>query len=115
MDRGTKGQTKKLLVEFKKYHLNEWPSINPPLELTERLEEFEDVRRTLKPKLCLSLPFENKKLDHQLSSLISEDLKITTRELKISNLKDNTLRLIRVTILKEANIESVSIVILLTI
>ncbi|GFV28445.1 retrovirus-related Pol polyprotein from transposon 17.6 [Trichonephila clavipes] len=36
--------------EFKERHLDEWPSINCPVELAERLEEFEDVRRTLKQK-----------------------------------------------------------------
>ncbi|GFX89700.1 uncharacterized protein TNCV_3711321 [Trichonephila clavipes] len=41
---------KRALVEFKERHLDEWPSINCPIELAERLEEFEDVRRTLKKK-----------------------------------------------------------------
>ncbi|GFT00056.1 peptidase A2 domain-containing protein [Trichonephila clavipes] len=41
---------KRAPVEFKERHLDEWPSINCPVELTERLEEFEDVRRTLKQK-----------------------------------------------------------------
>ncbi|GFW57232.1 transposon Ty3-G Gag-Pol polyprotein [Trichonephila clavipes] len=41
---------KRALVEFKERHLDEWPSINGPVELAERLEEFEDVRRTLKQK-----------------------------------------------------------------
>ncbi|GFY20710.1 transposon Ty3-G Gag-Pol polyprotein [Trichonephila clavipes] len=30
-------------VEFKERHLDEWPSINCPVELAERLKEFEDV------------------------------------------------------------------------
>ncbi|GFV87516.1 transposon Ty3-G Gag-Pol polyprotein [Trichonephila clavipes] len=38
---------KRVPVEFKERHLDEWPSINCPVELAERLEEFEDVRRTL--------------------------------------------------------------------
>ncbi|GFW10669.1 hypothetical protein TNCV_4917881 [Trichonephila clavipes] len=37
-------------VKFKERHLDEWPSIKCPVELAERLEEFEDVRRTLKQK-----------------------------------------------------------------
>ncbi|GFU49009.1 transposon Ty3-I Gag-Pol polyprotein [Trichonephila clavipes] len=41
---------KRAPVEFKERHLEEWPSINCPVELAERLEEFEDVRRTLKQK-----------------------------------------------------------------
>ncbi|GFX35296.1 transposon Tf2-6 polyprotein [Trichonephila clavipes] len=41
---------KRAPVEFKERHLDEWPSINCPVELAERLEEFEDVRRTLKQK-----------------------------------------------------------------
>ncbi|GFW18022.1 transposon Ty3-G Gag-Pol polyprotein [Trichonephila clavipes] len=37
-------QMKKIApVEFKERHLDEWPSINCPVELAERLEEFEDV------------------------------------------------------------------------
>ncbi|GFS93407.1 presequence protease, mitochondrial [Trichonephila clavipes] len=41
---------KRAPVEFKECHLDEWPSINCPVELAERLEEFEDIRRTLKQK-----------------------------------------------------------------
>ncbi|GFW08598.1 uncharacterized protein TNCV_2776191 [Trichonephila clavipes] len=41
---------KRAPVEFKVRHLDEWSSINCPVELAERLEEFEDVRRTLKQK-----------------------------------------------------------------
>ncbi|GFW04270.1 transposon Tf2-6 polyprotein [Trichonephila clavipes] len=41
---------KRAPVEFMERHLDEWPSINCPVELAERLEEFEDVRRTLKQK-----------------------------------------------------------------
>ncbi|GFY05225.1 transposon Ty3-I Gag-Pol polyprotein [Trichonephila clavipes] len=41
---------KRASVEFKERHLDEWPSINYPVALAERLEEFEDVRRTLKQK-----------------------------------------------------------------
>ncbi|GFX95722.1 retrovirus-related Pol polyprotein from transposon 17.6 [Trichonephila clavipes] len=41
---------KRAPVEFKERHLDEWPSINCPVELAERLEEFEDVCRTLKQK-----------------------------------------------------------------
>ncbi|GFS72815.1 uncharacterized protein TNCV_4628661 [Trichonephila clavipes] len=41
---------KRAHVEFKERHLDEWPSINCPVELAERLKEFKDVRRTLKQK-----------------------------------------------------------------
>ncbi|GFX43153.1 hypothetical protein TNCV_2711971 [Trichonephila clavipes] len=41
---------KRAPVEFKERHLDEWPSIKCPVELAERLEEFEDVRRTLNKK-----------------------------------------------------------------
>ncbi|GFX75594.1 uncharacterized protein TNCV_4715001 [Trichonephila clavipes] len=34
---------KRAPVEFKERHLDEWPSINCPVELAERLEEFEDL------------------------------------------------------------------------
>ncbi|GFX95443.1 hypothetical protein TNCV_3684951 [Trichonephila clavipes] len=45
--RGKKEQKRR---SFKERHLDEWPSINGPVELGESLEEFEDVRRTLKQK-----------------------------------------------------------------
>ncbi|GFT97513.1 uncharacterized protein TNCV_386841 [Trichonephila clavipes] len=41
---------KRAPVEFKVRRLDEWSSINSPVELAERLDEFEDVRRTLKQK-----------------------------------------------------------------
>ncbi|GFY14541.1 hypothetical protein TNCV_4827451 [Trichonephila clavipes] len=41
---------KRAPVEFKERPLDEWPSINCPVEFAERLEEFEYVRRTLKQK-----------------------------------------------------------------
>ncbi|GFX65435.1 peptidase A2 domain-containing protein [Trichonephila clavipes] len=41
---------KRAHVEFKERHLDDWPSINCPVELAEKLEEFEDVRRRLKQK-----------------------------------------------------------------
>ncbi|GFY51860.1 hypothetical protein TNIN_439561 [Trichonephila inaurata madagascariensis] len=41
---------KRAPVEFKERHLDEWPSFNCSVELAERLEEFEDIRRTLKQK-----------------------------------------------------------------
>ncbi|GFW81319.1 uncharacterized protein TNCV_376671 [Trichonephila clavipes] len=42
---------KRAPIEFKERHLDEWPCINCPVELSERFEEFEDVRRTLKQKI----------------------------------------------------------------
>ncbi|GFU69910.1 uncharacterized protein TNCV_2470131 [Trichonephila clavipes] len=41
---------KRAPVEFKERDLDEWPSINRTVELAERLEKFEDVRRTLTQK-----------------------------------------------------------------
>ncbi|GFW42612.1 uncharacterized protein TNCV_4258051 [Trichonephila clavipes] len=41
---------KRTPVEFKERHLDKWLSINCPVELSKRLEELEDVRRTLKQK-----------------------------------------------------------------
>ncbi|GFX99441.1 retrovirus-related Pol polyprotein from transposon gypsy [Trichonephila clavipes] len=38
---------KRTPVEFNERHLDEWPSINCPVELAERLEEFEDVRANI--------------------------------------------------------------------
>ncbi|GBN86244.1 hypothetical protein AVEN_59000-1 [Araneus ventricosus] len=37
-------------IEFKEHFLDEWSNIISPNELAEKLEEFEDVRKTLKPK-----------------------------------------------------------------
>ncbi|GFW58862.1 transposon Tf2-6 polyprotein [Trichonephila clavipes] len=47
---------KRAPVEFKERHLDEWPSINSPVELAERLEELEDARRTLKQKTHTLMP-----------------------------------------------------------
>ncbi|GFS52819.1 retrovirus-related Pol polyprotein from transposon 17.6 [Trichonephila clavipes] len=47
---------KRAPVEFKERHLNEWSSISCPVELAKRLEEFEDVRRTLKQKTHTLMP-----------------------------------------------------------
>ncbi|GFT89024.1 retrovirus-related Pol polyprotein from transposon 17.6 [Trichonephila clavipes] len=47
---------KRAPVEFKERHQDEWPSINCPVELAERLEEFEDVCRTLKQKTHILTP-----------------------------------------------------------
>ncbi|GFU59132.1 uncharacterized protein TNCV_4078881 [Trichonephila clavipes] len=41
---------KRAPVELKERHLDEWPRINCLVELAERLEEVEDVRRTLNQK-----------------------------------------------------------------
>ncbi|GBN42585.1 hypothetical protein AVEN_131505-1 [Araneus ventricosus] len=41
---------KRATFKFKEYFLDEWPNINSPCELAEKLEEFEDVRKTLKPE-----------------------------------------------------------------
>ncbi|GFX35327.1 hypothetical protein TNCV_101341 [Trichonephila clavipes] len=47
---------KRAPVELKERHLDEWPSIKCPVELAERLEEFEDIRRTLKQKTLTLTP-----------------------------------------------------------
>ncbi|GFX09017.1 retrovirus-related Pol polyprotein from transposon 17.6 [Trichonephila clavipes] len=47
---------KRAPVEFKERHLDEWPSIKCSVELAERLEEFEDVRRSLKQKIHTLTP-----------------------------------------------------------
>ncbi|GFT41606.1 transposon Ty3-G Gag-Pol polyprotein [Trichonephila clavipes] len=39
--------TKRAPVEFNERHLDEWPSINCPVKLAERLEEFKDVRNEI--------------------------------------------------------------------
>ncbi|GFW21979.1 uncharacterized protein TNCV_4822611 [Trichonephila clavipes] len=44
--------------EFKEYYLDEWANMNSPVQLAEKLEEFEDFKRTLKQKS--SRPFVKK-------------------------------------------------------
>ncbi|GFW70623.1 transposon Tf2-9 polyprotein [Trichonephila clavipes] len=41
---------RKTLFEFKEYYLDEWANMNSPVQLAEKLEEFEDFKRTLKQK-----------------------------------------------------------------
>ncbi|GFY03970.1 uncharacterized protein TNCV_1197491 [Trichonephila clavipes] len=37
---------RKTLFEFKEYYLDEWANMNSPVELAEKIEEFEDFKRT---------------------------------------------------------------------
>ncbi|GFU90996.1 uncharacterized protein TNCV_4923271 [Trichonephila clavipes] len=41
---------RKTPFEFQEYYLNEWANMNSPVQLAEKLEEFEDFKRTLKQK-----------------------------------------------------------------
>ncbi|GFW82098.1 uncharacterized protein TNCV_1170071 [Trichonephila clavipes] len=49
---------RKTAFEFKEYYLDEWANMNSPVQLAEKLEEFEDFKRTLKQKS--SSPFVKK-------------------------------------------------------
>ncbi|GFT05204.1 uncharacterized protein TNCV_122611 [Trichonephila clavipes] len=49
---------RKTPFEFKEYYLDEWANMNSPIQLAEKLEEFEDFKRTLKQKS--SSPFVKK-------------------------------------------------------
>ncbi|GFV09255.1 uncharacterized protein TNCV_1868631 [Trichonephila clavipes] len=49
---------RKTPFEFKEYYLDEWSNMNSPVQLAEKLEEFEDFKRTLKQKS--SSPFVKK-------------------------------------------------------
>ncbi|GFX35571.1 transposon Ty3-I Gag-Pol polyprotein [Trichonephila clavipes] len=49
---------RKTPFEFKEYYLDEWANMNSPVRLAEKLEEFEDFKRTLKQKS--SNPFVKK-------------------------------------------------------
>ncbi|GFT16685.1 transposon Tf2-6 polyprotein [Trichonephila clavipes] len=49
---------RKTPFEFKEYYLDEWANMNSPVQLAEKIEEFEDFKRTLKQKS--SSPFEKK-------------------------------------------------------
>ncbi|GFW21501.1 uncharacterized protein TNCV_1533241 [Trichonephila clavipes] len=55
---------RKTPFEFKEYYLDEWANMNSPVQLAEKLEEFEDFKRTLEQKS--SSPFvKNKNSDSQ--------------------------------------------------
>ncbi|GFX69913.1 retrovirus-related Pol polyprotein from transposon 17.6 [Trichonephila clavipes] len=41
---------RKTPFEFKEYYLDKWANMNSPFQLAEKLEEFEDFKRTLKQK-----------------------------------------------------------------
>ncbi|GFX03111.1 retrovirus-related Pol polyprotein from transposon 17.6 [Trichonephila clavipes] len=49
---------RKTPFEFKEYYLDEWANMNSSVQLAEKLEEFEDFKRTLKQKS--SSPFAKK-------------------------------------------------------
>ncbi|GFT21986.1 peptidase A2 domain-containing protein [Trichonephila clavipes] len=49
---------RKTPFEFKEYYLDEWANMNSPVQLAEKLEEFEGFKRTLKQKS--SSPFVKK-------------------------------------------------------
>ncbi|GFV58144.1 uncharacterized protein TNCV_687511 [Trichonephila clavipes] len=49
---------RKTPFEFKEYYLDEWANMNSPVQIAEKLEEFEDFKRTLKQKS--SSPFVKK-------------------------------------------------------
>ncbi|GFX45646.1 uncharacterized protein TNCV_176391 [Trichonephila clavipes] len=49
---------RKTPFEFKEYYLDEWANMNCPVQLAEKLEEFEDFKRTLEQKS--SSPFVKK-------------------------------------------------------
>ncbi|GFX71159.1 uncharacterized protein TNCV_3649241 [Trichonephila clavipes] len=49
---------RKTPFEFKEYYLDEWANMNSPVQLAEKLEDFEDFKRTLKQKS--SSPFVKK-------------------------------------------------------
>ncbi|GFW04592.1 uncharacterized protein TNCV_2226101 [Trichonephila clavipes] len=48
----------KTSFKFKEYYLDEWANMNSPVQLAEKLEEFEDFKRTLKQRS--SSPFVKK-------------------------------------------------------
>ncbi|GBM88082.1 Retrovirus-related Pol polyprotein from transposon 17.6 [Araneus ventricosus] len=41
---------KKAPYDLREHFLDEWSTINSPIELTKKFEDYEDVRRTIKPK-----------------------------------------------------------------
>nr|XP_042903670.1 uncharacterized protein LOC122270429 [Parasteatoda tepidariorum] len=53
---------KRVPQEFKEYYLDEWSNITSPVELAGKLEEFDDVRKTIKSKDSRSIPTKPKVL-----------------------------------------------------
>ncbi|GFT68235.1 hypothetical protein TNCV_1420151 [Trichonephila clavipes] len=49
---------RKTPFEFKEYYLDEWANMSSPVQLAEKLEEFEDFKKSLKQKS--SSPFVKK-------------------------------------------------------
>ncbi|GFV48024.1 uncharacterized protein TNCV_3172601 [Trichonephila clavipes] len=49
---------RKTPFDFKEYYLDDWANMNSPVQLAEKLEEFEDFKRTMKQKS--SSPFVKK-------------------------------------------------------
>ncbi|GBO01032.1 hypothetical protein AVEN_102006-1 [Araneus ventricosus] len=41
---------KKAPYDLREHFLDEWSTINSPIELAKKFEDYEDVRRTIKPK-----------------------------------------------------------------
>ncbi|GFX59725.1 hypothetical protein TNCV_1777651 [Trichonephila clavipes] len=82
-------EEKRAPVEFKERHLDEWPSINCPVELAERLE-FEDVRSTLKQKTHTLTPVRRPEVreSNQGEHFRKFDNHNTRRTGNFSNLKD---------------------------
>lgn len=54
---------KRVPAEFKEHFLDEWTSFISPTELTDKIEEFEDVGKTMKPKTHFS--YQNDKIERK--------------------------------------------------
>ncbi|GFU10948.1 uncharacterized protein TNCV_2934371 [Trichonephila clavipes] len=81
---------KRAPVEFKERHLDEWPCIISLVELAERLEEFEDVRRTLEQKTHTLTPVRRPEVRDRIKRNISENLITPIQgEQEISILKED--------------------------
>ncbi|GFW25964.1 uncharacterized protein TNCV_1329201 [Trichonephila clavipes] len=61
---------RKTPFEFKEYYLDEWANMNSPVQLAEKLEEFEDFKRTLKQKIEWSKCEETRIQIHRKESQI---------------------------------------------
>ncbi|GFV00395.1 retrovirus-related Pol polyprotein from transposon 412 [Trichonephila clavipes] len=81
---------KKAPIEFKEHHLDEWSGIISPVDLTHKIEEYEDVRKTFQKKVTWSYSKDTMKKKWNNSTIIprenvSMNNPINTREHKNRN------------------------------
>ncbi|GFY19813.1 retrovirus-related Pol polyprotein from transposon 17.6 [Trichonephila clavipes] len=64
---------KKAPIEFKEHHLDEWSGIISPVDLARKIEEYEDVRKTLQKKVTWSYSKDTMKKKWNNSTIIPRE------------------------------------------